>query len=103
MADPGDPERRERGLSGLAEGYQKAAPYLGASTSLVGSVLAFSLGGYWLDKKVGTGKPWFFIAGALIGMVGGFISFFHTVLGLPGRKGGQPPETRRRGGKGLHR
>lgn len=84
MAGPEKPEDRARrgGLSGLAEGYQKAAPYMAASSSLVGSVLIFSLVGWWLDGKVGTGKPWFFIGGAVIGMVGGFISFFHTVLGM---------------------
>ena len=37
--------------------------------------------GHWLDGKVGNQKPWFLIAGAVLGMTGGFISFFRQVLG----------------------
>lgn len=82
MARPGDPEDEERGLSGLAQGYQKAEPYLGAVSSLVGGVVGFSLLGYWLDGKFGNKTPWFFIAGAILGMVGGFMGFFRIVLGM---------------------
>jgi F0F1-type ATP synthase assembly protein I len=81
---PGDRERgteEEKGLSGLAEGYRKASPYIGASTTLVAAVGVFTGVGIWLDRKVGTEVPWFTIAGAVLGMTGGFISFFRTVLG----------------------
>ena len=81
---PGEPERRgdeDDGLSPTARAYQKAAPYMAASTSLVASVGLFSWAGHWLDGKVGNQKPWFLIAGAVLGMVGGFISFFRQVLG----------------------
>jgi F0F1-type ATP synthase assembly protein I len=84
VAGPGDRERGsppERGLSGLAEGYRKAAPYIGASTSLVAAVGVFLGLGYWLDGKLGNEVPWFTMLGALLGMTGGFISFFRTVLG----------------------
>ena len=92
MAGPDDPKDRARGggLSGLAAGYQKAAPYMAASSSLVGAVLVFSLVGWWLDGKVGTKQPWFFIGGAVLGMIGGFISFFRTVLGLDKAKKAGP-------------
>ena len=83
MASPGDRERGtedEKGLSGLAEGYQKATPYLAASTSLVAAVGVFTGLGVWLDGKFGT-SPWLTLAGAIIGMTGGFISFFKAVLG----------------------
>lgn len=100
VAGPDDRDRRtdEEGLSGLASGYQKAGPYLAASWSLVASVGLFSAGGWWLDQKVGNRTPWFFIAGAIVGMIGGFISFFRVVLGmdkaekLSRRGGGQPPQ-----------
>ena len=82
MAKPGDPEGERRGLSKLAKGYQRSEPYVGAVSSLVGGVVGFSLLGYWLDKKAGNAKPWFFITGALLGMVGGFIGFFRTVQGM---------------------
>jgi len=81
---PDDRERRgedEEGLSDLASAYQKAAPYLSASTTLVASVGVFAAVGWWIDGKVGTEKPWFLIGGAVLGMVGGFISFFRQVLG----------------------
>jgi F0F1-type ATP synthase assembly protein I len=83
MTEPGDRERqdREKGLSSLAEGYRKAAPYLAASTNLVVAVGVFTGLGIWLDRKLETRVPWFTMAGAIIGMVGGFISFFRTVLG----------------------
>jgi F0F1-type ATP synthase assembly protein I len=84
MTEPGDRERRDRdgeqGLSGLAEGYRKAAPYLAASTNLVVAVGVFTGLGIWLDRKLETRVPWFTLAGAIVGMVGGFISFFRTVL-----------------------
>lgn len=81
---PGDRERRspdEQGLSSLAEGYRKASPYIAASTTLVAAVGLFTWAGIWLDRKVGTRVPWFTILGAVLGMTGGFISFFRTVLG----------------------
>jgi len=40
--------------------------------------------GYWLDGKWGT-RPWVMLAGLLLGMAGGFVSFFRLVL---------PPEER---------
>jgi F0F1-type ATP synthase assembly protein I len=81
---PDDRERRGEdgdGLSNLASAYQKAGPYIAASTTLVASVGLFAAAGWWIDRKVGTEKPWFLIAGSLLGMAGGFISFFRQVLG----------------------
>ena len=82
MAGPGDRERGtedEKGLSNLAEGYQKASPYIAASTSLVAAVGVFTGLGIWLDRKFGT-TPWLTLVGVIVGMTGGFISFFKTVL-----------------------
>lgn len=88
MDDPGDRERRdeERRLSGLAEGYRKAAPYIAASTNLVVAVGVFTAIGIWADRKLGFKVPWLTMAGALIGMTGGMISFFRTVLGIGKKK-----------------
>jgi F0F1-type ATP synthase assembly protein I len=83
VAGPGDRERRspdEQGLSSLAEGYRKASPYIAASTSLVAAVGVFTGLGIWLDRKLET-SPWLTLLGVIIGMTGGFISFFKTVLG----------------------
>ena len=82
MAGPGDRKTPgSQGLTSLGEGYRKAAPYIGASTSLVSAVALCTLGGVWLDRKVGTHVPWFTLAGAALGMTSGFIGFFRTVLG----------------------
>ena len=84
MPDPDDRERRggkDEGLSDLAEGYRKAAPYLAASTQLVASVGVFTALGWWGDRKLGHGVPWLLMLGAVVGMAGGFVSFFRTVLG----------------------
>jgi ATP synthase protein I len=85
VPDPGDRERREReegeGLSNLADGYRKAAPYLAASSQLVIAVGLFTALGWWLDKKLEHQVPWLLMVGAVVGMAGGFLSFFKTVLG----------------------
>jgi F0F1-type ATP synthase assembly protein I len=86
VAGPSDRRARgSEGLSGLAQGYQKAAPYLAASTSLVAAVGVFTGIGVWLDGRWGT-SPWLTLLGAIVGMTGGFISFFKTVLGKRTKK-----------------
>lgn len=89
VTGPSDRERRareEQGLSKLAQGYQQAAPYMAASTSLVAAVGAFSWAGWWLDGKLGHEVPWLLVVGAVLGMVGGFISFFRIALGAGKKK-----------------
>ena len=84
MGDPGDRERQDdsKRLSGLAEGYRKAAPYIAASTNLVVAVGVFTGVGIWADEKLGFKVPWLTMAGAIIGMTGGMISFLRTALGI---------------------
>lgn len=83
---PDDRERQRRarqdeeGLSSLALAYRKAGPYLGASMQLVGSVGVLAGLGYWGDKKLGHEVPWLLLIGSAVGMTGGFIAFFRTVL-----------------------
>jgi F0F1-type ATP synthase assembly protein I len=85
VVSPDDRERREgekdEGLSSLALAYRKAAPLMAASTMLVGAVGVFAGLGYWADKKLEHRTPWLLLVGAAVGMTGGFISFFKTVLG----------------------
>ncbi len=83
MNRPGDEERgKERAPASLGEAYRKAAPYMSAATSLVVAVAGMTLLGVWVDRKVGnTQTPWFTLLGALLGMIGGFVSFFRQVLG----------------------
>jgi ATP synthase protein I len=84
VASPDDRERREReeeGLSSLAQAYRKAAPIMAASTQLVASVGLLAGLGYWADTKLKHTVPWLLLIGAAVGMTGGFIGFFWTVLG----------------------
>lgn len=83
MPDPSDRERRDRdeGLSSLASAYRKAGPYIAASTQLAVSVGLFTALGVWLDRKWEHRTPWLTLLGAAVGMTGGFIGFFRTVLG----------------------
>ncbi len=88
MEGPRDRERgdADKGLSSLAEGYRKAAPYMSASTQLVGAVALCVGVGIWLDKKLGNQVPWLTMLGAAIGMTAGFIGFFKTVLGTRNKR-----------------
>jgi F0F1-type ATP synthase assembly protein I len=88
VGDPGDRERQDEAnrLSGLAEGYRKAAPYIAASTNLVVAVGVFTGVGIWADGKLGFKVPWLTMAGAIIGMTGGMISFLRTALGIGKKK-----------------
>jgi len=89
VAGPSDREPRapdQRGLSSLAAGYRKAAPYMGASTTLVAAVGGFAAFGWWIDQKLDHETPWVMVIGAILGMIGGFISFFRTVLGTGKKK-----------------
>lgn len=84
MADPGGQKRLgpdEKGLTSLADAYRKAAPYTAASTSLVIAVGGCTWLGHLADGWVGLQTPWLTVAGAVVGMVVGFISFFRQVLG----------------------
>ncbi len=78
----GEGPGKERDAESLGEAYRKAAPYMSAATSLVVAVAGMTLLGYWVDQKVGNKQtPWFTLTGALLGIVGGFVSFFRQVLG----------------------
>ena len=65
-----------------------ALKYAQISSMLVAPMLAFGAIGYVLDRHFRT-KPWFMLAGLILGMVGGFVNFFRLVL--PPRDGGRGP------------
>jgi len=68
----------KRKLSGMAEAYRKAGPYMELGIQLAASILVCVFVGYWLDGKLNT-KPVFTLGGALLGMAAGFYSFFRTI------------------------
>ena len=63
-------DRPEPGKKGLASAYGSHAT-VGLQFAL--TILVFGALGGWLDSEIGT-LPWLMIAGACLGMVGGFIS-----------------------------
>jgi len=69
---PRDPrsDRSKPGKKGLASAYGSHAT-VGLQFAL--TILVFGGLGGWLDSELGT-LPWLMIAGACLGMVGGFIS-----------------------------
>jgi hypothetical protein len=62
----------------------EALRYGQVGTMLVAPMVAFGAIGYWLDRRFGT-KPWLLLAGLILGMIGGFVSFFRLVLPPGGR------------------
>ncbi|HEV8701422.1 MAG TPA: AtpZ/AtpI family protein [Candidatus Polarisedimenticolia bacterium] len=62
-------------------------------TMLIAPMVAFGAIGWWLDRRFGT-KPWWMLAGLILGMIGGFVNFFRLVLPPkdhgPGRGKGAP-------------
>jgi F0F1-type ATP synthase assembly protein I len=65
-----------------------ALKYAQISGMLIGPMLAFGAIGFWLDRRYGT-KPWFLLAGLILGMVGGFVNLFKLVL-PPKDRGSDP-------------
>lgn len=71
--------------------------YTQAGMILVTPIAAAGYAGYWLDGRLGTG-PWLLLAGMLLGMASGFVSFFRFVLPRPGRGDRSGGRTGRAGG-----
>jgi F0F1-type ATP synthase assembly protein I len=73
------PASSERGLSSLAAGYRAAEPYMAASSTLMGSVAAFTALGYGLDRWLEHSVQWLLIVGAVVGIAVGFAAFFRKI------------------------
>ena len=67
--------------------YRTIGPLFGAGIQLALAVVAMFFLGRWLDEKFGT-QPWLMIAGSLIGVSGGLISFVRTVSEVSRQEGG---------------
>lgn len=69
-------------------------PYLTLGLQLALTVIAFFFIGRWLDSALGT-APWLMLGGIALGVTGGMISFFRTVIAL-GKAEDQEAEKRRK-------
>jgi F0F1-type ATP synthase assembly protein I len=56
-------------------------PYLTLGLQLAITAVAFFFLGKWLDEWLGT-TPWLMLGGLAVGVTGGMISFFRTVIAL---------------------
>jgi ATP synthase protein I len=59
------------------------ARYAGVGFQFGAAIILFALGGWWLDKRLGT-TPWFLILGVFLGFGGGLYSLVKKVPGATG-------------------
>ena len=74
------PEPKGQGES-VTDAYRKAGPYIDASWQLIGSVVLWTLAGWFLDGRLHT-SPWLLVAGSLIGIGIGFYLFFKVLFAI---------------------
>ena len=77
----------ERKSEDVSSAYRRAAPILDGVYQLVGAVLLGSLGGWWLDEKLGT-SPWLVIGGSILGIASGMTIFLRAALAVGRKKKG---------------
>ncbi len=72
-------------LSEPARQMRAAEPYIAAVWKLVGGAMVGVLGGYYLDKWLGT-APWLLLGLSLVGISVGFYGFLHEMARLGKRE-----------------
>jgi ATP synthase protein I len=72
-------------LSDTARQMRAAQPYIAAVWKLVGGAVVGVLGGYFLDKRLGT-APWLLLGLSVVGISVGFYGFLHEMARLGKRK-----------------
>lgn len=63
-------------MSNWQNSIREASPYLSLGTQVAMTMVAFVVGGYFLDRFLGT-MPWFILSGAILGMVCIFVRLIH--------------------------
>jgi ATP synthase protein I len=80
------PENQKKtDLSGLAQAFRKAAPYVNSTYVLIGSVALFGWLGWLGDQKLST-TPLLFILGLFGGLASGFYNFYKILKKLENDK-----------------
>ncbi len=77
---------------------QESSGYLGLGMQLALSMVFFVVGGYLLDRWLGT-APWLLIAGAVLGMVAFFVQLFRVVGEMNKRSAAQQKREREDDGR----
>ncbi|HQW41209.1 MAG TPA: AtpZ/AtpI family protein [Flavobacteriales bacterium] len=70
------PKRGSKELRGAKGGYQNYLRYTGLGFSMVGIILAFTFGGWWLDKLLAWKIPVLTILLSLLGVAGSMMYLF---------------------------
>ena len=66
-------------LSPAARQLRAAQPYISAVWKLVGGAMVGVLGGYFLDRRLGT-APWILVGLSTVGIAVGFYGFLRDVM-----------------------
>ena len=61
------------------EGKSTSASPLGAGLTMIAAVALFTLGGQWLDERLGWSSPLFLLVGFGLGAFGGFLHLVNAV------------------------
>ncbi|QSQ20961.1 AtpZ/AtpI family protein [Pyxidicoccus parkwayensis] len=72
-------------LGETARQMRAAQPYIGAVWKLTGGAVVGVLGGYWLDRWLGT-APWLLVGLSLVGICVGFYGFLREMARLGKQK-----------------
>jgi len=64
---------------------RSAAPYLDLGLTFALGIVLLAFLGKWLDARWGT-APWLTLAGAVLGVVVGFVNLFRTALPRKGKR-----------------
>ena len=83
--EPGKDTREGGELSETARQMRAAEPYISAVWKLVGGAVVGVLGGYFLDKALGS-SPWGMVGLSVLGISVGFYGFLHEMMRLGARK-----------------
>jgi ATP synthase protein I len=79
--DPGGKEPEGSELSPAARQMREATPYISAVWKMVGGAVVGVLGGYLLDRWLGT-TPWLLVGLSVVGIVVGFYGFLRDMTRL---------------------
>lgn len=85
MAEEPREQKRGEELSPAARQMQAAMPYISAVWKMVGGAVVGVVGGYLMDKWLGT-TPWGLVGLSVVGIVVGFYGFLHEMSRLGKRK-----------------
>jgi ATP synthase protein I len=73
-------------MAGSEPPLRKAGIYIELVYTFPAAILLPALGGWWLDKKLGS-DPWCVLSGLLLGLAAGFTYLFKSLSVIGKRKG----------------